>query len=124
MNQASPHMVYRSVQSQAALPRADPHTLIRITLQELSISLSILAKRPAPKSRAYRTHLSRALTALYILQSSLDFGKGGEIAKNLYTVYEFCRLQVLALSAGKPQPRIEDAAKSISEILSAWQAIE
>ena len=34
---------------------------------------------------------SKSLTAIYILQSSLDFENGGEIANNLYSIYQFCK---------------------------------
>ncbi len=34
---------------------------------------------------------SKSLTAIYILQSSLNFDEGREIAENLYRIYEFAK---------------------------------
>ena len=40
-------------------------------------------------------YFEQALTSIYFLQKCLDFEKGGELAKNLFKVYEFCRQQII-----------------------------
>ncbi|MCE6952969.1 flagellar protein FliS [Cereibacter sphaeroides] len=100
----------------------DPHQIILVTLRELERSLKALAAA-APGPVYPDQHLNRAFTAIYILQGSLDFEKGGEIADNLFAVYEYCRTQVAAAFRREPAPQLADAAGHIGTILAAWEQI-
>jgi len=71
------------------------------------------------KSKAF----SKSLTAIYILQSSLDFEKGGEIAINLYSLYEFCKSGVMKGFTTKNSKLIYDSIPPIEEILDGWKQI-
>ena len=66
---------------------------------------------------------SKSLTAIYILQSSLDFEKGGEIAENLYNLYEFCKSGIMKGFTQKNSKMIYDAIPPIDEILEGWSQI-
>lgn len=112
---------YRRTQEGALPQHADPHQLILITLRELDRSLHILATAQQDSQRLPSAHVTRALTAVYILQSSLDFEKGGDIADNLFRVYEFARLQLIDAFQKKPDARLAAARGYIADILSAWQ---
>lgn len=101
----------------------DPHQIVLVTLRELERSLKALAAAAAVGSSYPDQHLNRAFTAIYILQSSLDFENGGEIAGNLFQVYEYCRLQVSAAFRREAGPQLDDAATHIGGILSAWEQI-
>ena len=119
-----PHAAYRRAQEDSARVPDDPHGIIQFTLQELERSMRVLAASAGARRALPETHLSRALTALYILQSSLDFETGGELADNLFTVYEFARQQVLTGFQPTPSgPGIERAATLIAEIAAAWARI-
>ncbi|EGJ21494.1 flagellar protein FliS [Cereibacter sphaeroides WS8N] len=100
----------------------DPHQIVLVTLRELERSLRALAAAAETGGSYPDQHLNRAFTAIYILQSSLDFEKGGEIADNLFRVYEFCRLQV-ASAFRREHGQLTDAAGHISAILEAWEQI-
>ncbi|ABN76785.1 flagellar export chaperone FliS [Cereibacter sphaeroides] len=100
----------------------DPHQIVLVTLRELERSLRALAAAAETGGSYPDQHLNRAFTAIYILQSSLDFEKGGEIADNLFQVYEFCRLQV-ASAFRREHGQLTDAAGHISAILEAWEQI-
>jgi flagellar protein FliS len=58
------------------------------------------------------------------LQSSLDFDNGGEIADNLFLLYEFARLQLLESFRTGEKDRIEFAISSLQEIAEAWGRID
>jgi len=111
---------YRRTDTGEALSVESPHGIILVTLRELERSLRVLAA--AEPDRTYPTqHINRAFTAIYILQSSLDFEKGGEISHNLFRVYEYCRLHVAAAFRREASPQLGDCADHIGSLLSAWE---
>jgi flagellar secretion chaperone FliS len=113
---------YRRTDTGGTLPPESPHAIILVTLRELARSLHVLAA--VGDRQSYPSiHVSRAFTAIYILQSSLDFENGGEIAVNLFRVYEYCRLQVAQAFRHEPGPRLAEAAQHIAGLLSAWEQI-
>ncbi len=124
MTYLDPHASYRRVQEDAARVPADPHGIVQFTLTELERSLRVLAASRDAGRALPDTHLTRALTAIYILQSSLDFEAGGEISDNLFTVYEYCRQQVLAtFRPDATTARLDLAASQIADIAAAWASI-
>ena len=68
-------------------------------------------------------HFSRSLTILYGLQSSLNFEQGGDIANNLFRLYEYARQQLLSAKQGKELDGLQTAIWSLTEIQSAWEQI-
>lgn len=113
---------YRRTDQGEVLSVESPHGIILVTLRELERSLRALAAAEA--DRTYPSvHLNRAFTAIYILQSSLDFDKGGEIALNLFRVYEFARLRVDEAFRKQPSPQLAEAAGHVGALLAAWSAI-
>lgn len=124
MTYLDPHASYRRAKEDTARVPADPHGIVQFTLTELERSLRVLAASTAENRALPEAHVTRALTAIYILQSSLDFEAGGAISDNLFTVYEYCRQQVLA--AFRPEngtARLDLAAHQIAEIAGAWASI-
>ena len=63
---------------------------------------------------------SRALSILYALQSSLDFEKGGEIANNLFTLYEFTRQKLIEDFRKKTVTGTVKASELLTGIREAW----
>lgn len=115
---------YRRAENATNLDAADPHEIIVVTLTELEKSLAVLAKAAETGAPYSPHHLNRAFTAIYILQSSLDFEKGGEVATNLFQVYEYCRLQVSEAFSRKPDPKLATCKDNISALLAAWRQIK
>jgi flagellar protein FliS len=115
----------RAAQTEQELP-ADPHAVIGVALAELHGALGSLAaaaelRRPLP-SRS----MTMALSALYLLQSSLDFERGGEIAPALFQVYEFCREQVVTAFRDKADGAdgLARATEFIATLREAWLAMD
>ena len=88
-------------------------------METLAYSIDNEPTVSAIKSKSF----SKCLTAIYILQSSLDFEKGGEIADNLYSIYEFCKNGVMKGFTLKNSKLIYDAIPPIDEILEGWKQI-
>lgn len=114
---------YRRTEAGALPDLADPHQIVLVTLRELHKSLATLMAAQTEGQRYPGAHVTKGLTAIYVLQSSLDFEKGGEIADNLYRVYEFVRLQLVAAFQRDKDARLAAAHDYIGDILSAWQSM-
>ena len=123
MTFANARSQYRQADTGNLMAVEDPHEIILVTLRELERSLRVLSASQAAGSLYPDIHLNRAFTALYILQSSLDFERGGEIATTLFQVYEFCRLQVAEAFSRSAIAQLPQAAECIAGLVLAWSQI-
>ena len=66
-----------------------------------------------------------ALYSIYFLQKSLDFDKGGEIATNLFRLYEFCKITVqeVAISGQSEKSNLKKCVEFIDQIIISWEKI-
>ena len=123
MNKFIGKQAYQSTATNA--PRIeDPHAAITVCLETLLHNLKILREMPSSASELSNKVSSKCLTAIYILQSSLDFEKGRAIAENLFKLYEYVKFQVLANSKKSETPDLDIAVMIISEISDSWKAIK
>ena len=123
-NQSMKQYINTDIQHRTAVD--DPHTIIKEVLIELKKNMETLAYaidnepvRSDMKSKAF----SKSLTAIYILQSSLDFEKGGEIASNLFNLYDYCKRGIMKGFPKQVSKLIYDAIPPIDEILEGWRQI-
>ncbi len=65
--------------------------------------------------------VSRADRIVKELLASLDMEKGGEIAKNLYRLYEFVLWKLFLAEKEKKVSHIDEAMHIIGELRSAWK---
>ena len=69
-------------------------------------------------------HFEMALTRIYILQKCLDFEKGGELARNLFRVYEHARKTIIGLKTNeKSVEELKKAIEFITTIHEGWSEI-
>lgn len=100
------------------------HNVIQVSLKKLETSLDLLFSAVDNKIRAKAFESS--LMTIYFLQKSLDFSTGGELAQNLFRLYEFCRVKVLqhgSLSS-KGNEEIRKCQNFIGEIVKSWDTIK
>jgi flagellar protein FliS len=114
---------YRQTETAGVTEVESPYRVILVTLGELNKSLAVLKANQSEKRDYSDDHMNRAFTAIYILQSSLDFEKGADIANSLFQVYEYCRLQVLKAFQRDGDAQLSQACEAIEGILSAWTEI-
>ena len=114
---------YTEATLRAAEDLTHPHELILVTLQTLRQNLDILSQELI-ETDAFARAKSKALTAIYILQTSLDIERGGEIARNLFQVYEYCRNHVVRSKRKEVMPGISIGVKLLDEIIDAWNSIK
>ena len=104
----------------------NPHKIIEEVLKYLKKNMETLAysidNEPVISSIKSQS-FSKSLTAIYILQSSLNFDEGKEIAENLYRIYEFCKDGVMKGFTKKDSKFVYAAIPPIDEILDGWRQI-
>ena len=114
----------RAAQAGVVAPE-DPHAIIGLTLTELQSSMEALRVAAQNGAAMPSGPMTRALAALYLLQNSLDFERGGEIAPALFRVYEYCRVQVVGAFTREADPQgLEKAISFIASLRSAWSEIK
>ena len=115
---------YRSTDLAARVAVASPHELVAMMIDALRSALlaaeaASRGARPAQRAKS----VVKALAILDGLEESLDFGRGGRVARALAALYA----QVRALAvAGNDEERPElfgGAAAQVAALGEAWAAI-
>ena len=104
----------------------NPHKIIEEVLKDLKKNMETLAYSIDHEpiiSSIKSNSFSKSLTAIYILQSSLNFEKGKEIAENLNNIYEFCKEGIMKGFTKRNSQLIYDAIPPIEEIIDGWKQI-
>ena len=130
--------VYKKVVKSGDLQK-NPYEVVKLILQELSRTMQILCEDIEKKKqldikqqsgdllslqKSISKNVTRSLTTIYSLQTSLDFDKGGKIATGLFQLYEYCRVQIISGFTKSINDGIMKAKKALDQILSAWNNMQ
>ena len=124
MNYGKITQAYQNAENQALEETDDPHFIVLTMFNALLKSMGIFAENvdiaKGGELELKSKHFARSLTIIYALQSSLDFEKGGDIAQNLFQLYEFARQRLLDdLKSGTPDGTVQ-AINCLADIRDAW----
>lgn len=115
---------YKQVGVQNTAGNADPHTLIQMlidgALERLNMAKLHMKQNNVP---AKGENISRAISIIDGLRTSLDMKKGGEIAENLEALYDYMQRQLLMANMENKTENIDEVLSLLNEIRSGWQAI-
>ncbi len=115
---------YQEAEQDFLVEGADPHCLVQILYTELIQSLDRTHLAMEQKEFAAKsTYITKVLSILHVLATSLDFEKGGEVAVSLSRLYEWARRRVIEASRENKLPAIEEVRKAIADIADAWNTI-
>ena len=127
MNYSASMKQYINDEISAKTTSLNPHKIIEEVLKDLKKNMETLAysidNEPVVSSIKSNS-FSKSLTAIYILQSSLNFEDGKEIAENLYNIYEFCKDGIMKGFTKRDSELVYDAIPPIDEILDGWKQIK
>ena len=127
MNYNASMKQYLSDEIAAKTTSLNPHKIIEEVLRDLKKNMETLAysidNEPVISSIKSQS-FSKSLTAIYILQSSLNFEDGKELAENLYRIYEYCKESIMKGFTKRDSKLIYDAIPPIEEILDGWKQIK
>ena len=114
---------YSKVKKETSSSAKVNHANVGLALRKLKSSMSNMVHTEEKENfkQSYRT----ALLSIYFLQKSLDFDKGGDLANNLFRLYEFCKLTVQdsVVSGKHDNPNLLACSKYISDIIESWEKI-
>lgn len=115
---------YRRVGTQSAVEGASPHRLITMLLDGALSRLSAAAghlERGALDKKGEQ--LSLAMPIVAGLRGSLDMEKGGEIARNLDALYDYCLRRLVDANVRNDAAAIEEVHALLSQVKDGWDAI-
>lgn len=115
---------YKSVGIKDDLAVADPHRVIQLlmagALEKMALAKGFMERKDfAGKSQA----LSRAMTIISSLQSSLDMNAGGEISENLWALYDFMNNHLISASRENSTAKVDEVMELLLTIKGAWDQV-
>ena len=117
---------YRKTDMFGAAEAKEPETVVILVMDELIKAVKSFQKNISIKSGDLLNRsksFSRAISVIYMLQSSLDLEKGGQIAYDLFRLYEFLRSNLIKDLRNGTINKSLIALTSIIEIKNSWSKL-
>ena len=127
MNYSLPAKNYIQNEINSKTLNDNPHKIIFDVLNELKHNLILLSyclENKNSKDNVKSKSFSKSLKAIYILQSSLNMKAGGEIAENLFNLYDYSRTTIIKSFTKQDHEEIKKLIPIVSEILDGWDSIK
>ena len=121
MNLAFALNTYNQTKVAAETNKRDGYEAVKYALDQVIGSMEKL--NTGVDSEEKEQHFERALSSIYFLQKCLDFEKGGDLAKNLFKVYEYCRVQIIEFALKGSVEKLDTAIEFVQTILDGWNGI-
>ena len=123
MNVALARNEYSNAKSNALNSKSENFEAVSLALENLLDSMIALKDAETPEVR--EPLFEKSLTSIYFLQKCLDFEAGGDLAKNLFRVYEFSRQAVLDfVLREKGHENMDKSIEYVTLIVDGWNGIE
>ena len=123
MNVAFARNEYKNTKSNSLGTKSENFEAVSIALNQLLESMRGL--RETTDIEQKDSFFEKSLTSVYFLQKCLDFEAGGELAKNLFRVYEFSRQAALDFVLREKGPdNIDKSIEYVTLLQEGWNGIE
>ena len=115
---------YTEIKSQTLSYESIGYNVVSAALIKLEVSLKSLVSSTDTQER--KKSFKTSLLTLYFLQKSLDFKSQGDLAINLYRLYEFCRIKLLefGIEGSSNNDEIKKCHSFINEIRISWETVK
>ena len=121
MNLAFALNTYNQTKVASETNKRDGYEAVKYALDQVIGSMEKL--NTGIETEEKEKHFERALSSIYFLQKCLDFEKGGDLAKNLFKVYEYCRVQIIEFVLKGSVEKLDSAIEFVQTILDGWDGI-
>jgi flagellar protein FliS len=113
--------VYQQVTYESALESSDQLDMIKLLFNALIDSVvdaesHLMNRRPEAKGNA----VSKAQNILLGLRATLDFEQGGEVARNLDDLYDYCLRRLTHAHVSNDQAAFREVRDLMHSIKEAW----
>ena len=123
-NQAGALGRYQSVGTYSAVSAADKLSLVKLMMQG---ARDRIAKAKAHLRRGEISgkgeEISRAIALIDGLRASLDRDDGGDIARNLDSLYEYMMRRLLGANLNDDVDALDEVASLMGELQDGWQGV-
>jgi flagellar protein FliS len=124
MNHRSALQQYNQVRAHVQTEGASPHRLIQIlmdgAIEKINVAKGLIERRDVPEKVR---NINWALSMIDGLRQSLDIEKGGEIANNLESLYDYMQRRLIVANAENDPAILDEVVGLMLEIKSAWDAV-
>ena len=115
---------YQNVGAEAAVTDADPHRLIQLLLQGAIDRIAVAKGHMQRGEVASKCEcIGKAMDIVGGLRGALDHERGGEIAGNLQSIYNYAEQRLLEANAHNDPARLDEVVRLLDDIKGAWEAI-
>ena len=123
-NNSSALKAYTDVQTKVAIESADQHSLVSMLFSGIIDSLLAIENSfDSCDLEARSTYVTKAQSILFGLRSTLDHDKGGEIARLLDSLYDYCIRQLSSSHAGSDIEPVREVKGLIKQLGEAWDSM-
>lgn len=115
---------YRETRIRTANPGQLVVMLYDEAIKELDLALEKLGEEARPANiEKINAAIVKAQEIVTELMASLDFDAGGDIARNLFSLYNWFNRELLQANLGKEAARIKAVRSMLDELRTAWHQI-
>jgi flagellar protein FliS len=117
-NKNNAYAQYKNTQIQTATPGQ-----LILLLYEGGIKFCKLAKLSVDENNIMNAnkYIIKCQDIVTELMASLDMSKGGDIAKNLYSVYDYMLTQLVEANLKKDKQKLDEVQKLLEELRDSWK---
>lgn len=107
---------------ETAVSEATPHKLVEMlyagAIKNMNLAKVFIAQKNHEKKAL---HINKALSILNALRAGVDLKKGGDVAQNLYDLYDYSYRTLFNVSAKNDLALLDEVLEHITLLSEAWK---
>lgn len=117
---------YSNIGLETGVTAADPHQLISMLYEGALLSIVLAKKHLASQDVAAKgKSISKAVQIIEEgLKASLDVRAGGELARQLWQLYEYMSRRLLLASLNNDAKGMDEVTRLLGDLCDAWKSID
>jgi flagellar secretion chaperone FliS len=117
---------YQRASVEASVEMADPHQLVSLLFDALQ--RHIAAAKSSMQVKDIPQKCKQVTAAIRILEEGLkaplDMEQGGDIARNLHALYDYCVNRLVLANARNDESGLDEVARLIEPVAGSWKQIK